>query len=157
MESSASYIDQVNSLCIDWIEYIFWVVVFTLLIKLIVALLKTVEKEHGWKRNQSFFDSLRDNFFKGVTEGKKEIRRKQKGKYINSDFMFNFIIGTIELAVFPVLIKVNALEVIGAWIALKTLPQWNAWKGQRHVFNRFLIGTALVIIASFLIAAFTIR
>jgi hypothetical protein len=47
------------------------------------------------------------------------------------------------------LIATGALSVIGAWIAFKAVVQWNTWTKQRFTFNRFLLGNALVVMASY--------
>ncbi|HUC61251.1 MAG TPA: hypothetical protein VMF53_04780 [Alphaproteobacteria bacterium] len=60
------------------------------------------------------------------------------------------ILGTIELATFPVLMAVGAWEAIGAYIGLKTIAQWHHWKEDRAPFNRYLVGNALVLILSLL-------
>jgi hypothetical protein len=41
---------------------------------------------------------------------------------------------------------------IGAWLGFKALPQWSRWRQKRTPFNRFLIGNALVLIASMILA-----
>jgi hypothetical protein len=68
------------------------------------------------------------------------------------DLWYNFIIGTIELAIFPVLISASQYPMIGAWIAFKTVAQWEKWNKNRLVFNRFLIATAFVLIVSYCLA-----
>ena len=66
------------------------------------------------------------------------------------DIWYNFILGTIELFCFPILMGTNSWPAIGAWIAFKALAQWNRWIKNRLVFNRFLIANAIIIIASYL-------
>ncbi len=40
---------------------------------------------------------------------------------------------------------------IAFWIGVKTVAQWDSWKTNRPVFNRFLLGTSLIVIFSFTI------
>jgi hypothetical protein len=63
----------------------------------------------------------------------------------DDDYWHPFIIGTLELLVFPYLMLTENWNYIGAWLALKTVSQWKSWTERRHVFNRFLIGNLLVI------------
>jgi len=70
-----------------------------------------------------------------------------------ADYWFPYIIGVIEFLIYPFLIKAGLWLGIGLWITLKTVPQWEDWKKNRPVFNRFLIGNALVIILSFVLMA----
>jgi hypothetical protein len=66
-----------------------------------------------------------------------------------SDFTLPFWLGFLELLAYPVLIATGALSVIGAWIAFKALAQWRTWTTHRFTFNRFLLGNALVVFASY--------
>lgn len=69
------------------------------------------------------------------------------------DFWQPFILGMIEIFTYPVLLRTDNIHIIGAWIGLKTLAQWREWSKNRAHFNRFLIGNALVVIASVLCLA----
>jgi hypothetical protein len=62
-----------------------------------------------------------------------------------------WFVGTIELRAYPVLMRLHAWPVIGAWLGFKTLAQWDAWKRGRAQYNQFLIGNALVVCAAFLL------
>lgn len=61
------------------------------------------------------------------------------------------MLGFLEAIVYPVLMYTDNWLIIGGWIALKTLAQWDKWKTDRTIFNRFLIGNALVIIGAFVL------
>lgn len=61
------------------------------------------------------------------------------------------ILGTLELLAYPVLMKLEAWPVIGAWLGFKTVAQWDAWRTGRAEYNQFLIGNALVLAASLLL------
>jgi len=69
----------------------------------------------------------------------------------DKDYWQPFVLGLLESMVFPILIATNHWTYIGAWLGLKTIAQAGAWK-KRRVFNRFLIGTALVLMGSYLLA-----
>ncbi len=72
-----------------------------------------------------------------------------------SDYGYTFILGTLELSAYPILIAINAWTVIGAWIGLKALAQWKVWGSDRATFNLFLIGNAInVLIAFFVLTQF---
>jgi hypothetical protein len=71
--------------------------------------------------------------------------------YVSLDHIHPFILGWIELTVYPVLMASGAWTVIGAWIGFKTVAQWERWKMERNIFNVFLIGNALVVILSYLL------
>jgi hypothetical protein len=68
------------------------------------------------------------------------------------DRLIPLCIGVTELFIYPTAMHYGAWNYIGAWIALKTLPHWTRWTRKRAVFNRYLLGNALVLIASYLIA-----
>jgi hypothetical protein len=69
----------------------------------------------------------------------------------DGDYWHSFVLGFLELAVYPILMVTGSWTFIGAWLVLKTAGQWRAWKERRCPFNRFLIGNALALIWSFLI------
>ena len=68
------------------------------------------------------------------------------------DFLHPFILGTLELAAYPIFIENHHVNVIGAWLALKTASKWGEWKTNRGSFNRFLIGNALVVAVAFVLS-----
>jgi len=61
-------------------------------------------------------------------------------------------LGVLELVVFPVLMATEHWSYVGAWLGFKTLAQAVRWNEDRGVFNRFLIGSALIIVASYYLA-----
>ena|SRR2546422_2823386 len=69
------------------------------------------------------------------------------------DYWHPFILGSLEMLSYPVLIRTDNLHLVGAWLAFKCLAQWKAWSDRRVAFNRFLIGNALVLLCSVLILA----
>ena len=75
------------------------------------------------------------------------------GDYWHPDYFHPTILGLMELVVYPICMAVSAWPVIGAWISFKAVAQWGAWKKRRASFNRFLIGNALVLIASYIVLA----
>jgi hypothetical protein len=69
-----------------------------------------------------------------------------------SDFLYPFILGLMELLCYPILMRAGAWTVVGAWLAFKTVVHWSSWAKNRNPFNRYLIGNALVVVASFAMA-----
>lgn len=67
------------------------------------------------------------------------------------DYFTTFIIGSFELAAYPVLMATGAWTVIGAWMGLKTAAQWREWSRDRTVFHMFLIGNLMVIATAALV------
>jgi hypothetical protein len=74
----------------------------------------------------------------------------------SSDYGFPVILGFRELLSYPVLIKIDALTVIGAWLTLKTVAQFPRWTEHRGLYNRFLIGNALVVLFSVWLAGYVV-
>jgi hypothetical protein len=68
------------------------------------------------------------------------------------DYGLPFFLGLLELAAYPYFIATGNLKVIGGWLALKTAARWEGWTKNRSPYQRFLIGNALVIAASVLLA-----
>ena len=70
----------------------------------------------------------------------------------NPDLWYNTIIGTFELAVFPILMINDAWEIIGSWVGFKTIAQWNKWSAHRLIFNGYIIANLFMLTASYIIA-----
>jgi hypothetical protein len=68
------------------------------------------------------------------------------------DYLQPFILGFLELSVFPVLMATGHWNFVGAWVGFKAIAQATLWKEKREVFGRFLIGTALCLIVSYFLA-----
>ena len=73
------------------------------------------------------------------------------------EYLSAFILGFIGLLSYPVLIASGHYKIVGFWIGLKTLAQWKTWVEVRVMYTRFLVGTALTIIFSVLLASWFIK
>lgn len=51
--------------------------------------------------------------------------REGNGSARATDYGYTFILGTIELSCYPILIAIGAWTPIGAWIGLKALAQYS--------------------------------
>jgi hypothetical protein len=72
-----------------------------------------------------------------------------KAKENTNDYLQPFLVGFLELLVYPVLLAGGAPEYIGAWLGFKVVPKLGSWSTHRETYQRFLIGNALVVILSF--------
>jgi hypothetical protein len=66
-----------------------------------------------------------------------------------NDYFQPFIVGLLELLVYPVLLAAGHPQYVGAWLGLKVVPKLGAWSTNRATYQRFLIGNALVIVFSY--------
>ena len=71
------------------------------------------------------------------------------GKRHECDFWLPAIIGFCEAAAYPILMRSGELAVIGAWLALKTAPQWRVWAKSSSAFSRFLFGNLVILALSY--------
>jgi hypothetical protein len=69
-----------------------------------------------------------------------------------SDYLTPFFIGLFELTGFPFFVAIGEWKVIGGWLAIKTVVEWKGWTENRSHFQRFLLGNAMVIALSVLLA-----
>jgi len=115
----------------------FQVVIRTFLLAFKTAFMRTQEKnqEGRWKIFWALFFSRR--------ESPEE-----------NDYYLPVFLGTIEQIFYPFFIIMGRWDFIGAWIGIKTAAQWTHWKEHRHVYMRFLVGNALVVLASFILSQF---
>jgi hypothetical protein len=68
-----------------------------------------------------------------------------------NDFLQPVILGLLELLIYPILMGNNLPVYIGAWLGFKVVPRLGSWEKSRNTYQRFLIGNALVILASYLL------
>jgi hypothetical protein len=111
-------------------QYLGWMTLVTLLIKICISTVRVVQKDDGrdyllWNWFEAFFDP---------------------------DYCVATLVGTLELAIYPVLISLGAWQAIGGWLGIKTAAGWR-WRDpkDRQGYTNFLFGNALVIFASFLL------
>ena len=128
--------------------YIVLVLIFALLVRVIMVSLRSVKMTFEDKPRFTLSDygaNFRRNFSGYCRD------HRDGSKY--SDFWYTFVLGVLELSAFPILMGLNAWTAIGGWIGLKALAQWKVWGDDRAIFNLFLIGCALNVLASLLIWA----
>jgi hypothetical protein len=128
---------DVNVSCIGW--YLAGAFIFALIIRLFLSALNAWEYSHLF--GKTFWWAWK-TYFKGVHQ------TDDPAGLIRSDFWLPTFIGFLELITFPILLQTGSWTVIGAWIGFKTVAQWNVWTRSRSQFNRYLIGTALVVMMS---------
>jgi hypothetical protein len=98
---------------------------------------------------------LRCNVIPGFWKAFRTIICGFKRQREHSDLWLPFIIGTFELAAYPVFLRLNAFELLGGWLALKTAGQWLGWQHSRTSFNRFLLANVInVFVAYFWLSKF---
>lgn len=117
------------------------VVLLSLAVRAAHSLLKAIRLRHALDEPRPGYWSLAWICFHGVPS--------QGDRRFPADYWYTFILGTMELATYPVLIATGAWAVIGAWIGLKTIAQWSVWTSDRATFNLFLIGNGTVVICAF--------
>jgi hypothetical protein len=123
--------------------YVLFAGLLSLAVRVVMALLKVPERKNGKTRFVSFIKNL-----KGFGSNRKV------DDYLYEeldDFLYPFYLGFLEFLSYPVLMAADLWPFIGVWLAFKIAGQWEHWKKSRHIFNRFLIGNALVIVLSLLI------
>lgn len=72
-----------------------------------------------------------------------------------ADYWTPFMLGFLESLAYPVLMSINKWEYIGGWLVLKTVFRWKEWSEERTVYNRFLIGNAMVFIGAYILLGFS--
>jgi hypothetical protein len=125
----------------DWRDYIVLAIMLQLSVRVLISALGAVELRHIDPKERSFWIHFW-RCWKGV-------HPNDDGLY--SDYWFASILGLIELLSYPVLMKVGAWSVIGAWLGFKTVAQWRRWTENRVSFNRYLIGNAVCVLLSLLL------
>lgn len=113
-----------------------------LLVRIFLALLRAFEQTNHSPSGPGYWTFVRMNLSGAHTNDPEKM---------HSDYWHPFIIGSMELGFYPILMATGSWTAIGAWITLKTLGQWNTWSTYRPAFNRFLIGTALNVIIALLV------
>ena len=71
------------------------------------------------------------------------------------DYWHPSILGSLELFSYPILLHMDRWEAVAGWLAFKTFSRRESWSSNRAVYNRFLIGNAMILIAAFLLSLCT--
>lgn len=75
---------------------------------------------------------------------------KENNKDIPADYWLAFIIGILEMLVYPPLIVTDASAIIGGWLVFKTVNRWQyAPDWSRGPFNRYLVANAVVLFGAY--------
>lgn len=115
----------------------------SLFVRVAVSLIRSC-RIAGANENPDFWRTFRASFMgSGIDAG---------NPVADNDYWIPFWIGALELTVFPALLTAGKPDYIAGWLVLKTLPQWQKWTETRHVYNQFLIGSALVLVLSYFLA-----
>ena len=124
------------------------VLIYQFFIRSILIALKTgsirMEKEGRWKTFWDLFLNRR-KVKNGASRG---------DEHEENDYFLPVCLGMIEMLFFPVFIALGRWDFIGAWIGIKTAAQWRQWRMSRPSYMRFLIGNALVVLASIFLSPF---
>ncbi len=113
--------------------YVLLVLLLSIFIRFTIALLQSLEVKFSEKKIKK---KIRKMSFKSIYISFLFGSNPETG---HNDLFYNFILGSIELFIYPILIRTNNLEIIGAWIGFKALAQWGKWKINRIIYNRFLL------------------
>ncbi len=137
----------------------YWYIVFAFILAIIIRLILCIFKAIAIKDGE--VDAV-DNTNKTIDSRPWKVKRfgeiykhsfLSNGKDIRiDDYWFPFIIGIVELLVFPVLMTKGWWTAIAAWIAIKTASSWGGWQKIRTSYNRFLFGNILSLACSLIIA-----
>ena len=129
-----------------YITYALWVACITLIIRVVISWMRALEYPH-YPENEATHKMKQFNSLPWYRRFWIVLAGASK-KDPFPDFWYNTILGAIELAIFPILMKAHQYGMIGAWIGFKSVAQWSAWNKNRYVFNRFLIAHAVIVIIS---------
>lgn len=119
----------------------YFVFVFTLglIVRIIICLLRAFDKDDNTLK--IFTENFKKYFLGFYTSDKKD----------HADHWLTFILGILELSIYPILIVTQNWSFIGAWLAYKAVAQWKVWEENRNSFNRFLIGNLIVLLVAYFI------
>lgn len=139
---------DLRALCLpeQWWCYILTVIAFGLIIRVIQALIKASER-CGIPGDRCFLANF-GLYVLGFGFGNPPSRSERGG---GDDYLQPFLLGLIELFVYPILMASGLAPYIGAWLGFKIAPRLGSWGTARNVYQRFLIGNALVLFGSYLL------
>jgi hypothetical protein len=133
--------------------YLAWAIGFGLVIRLILCVFRELElrwpntRVRSERIARSERITLPPNCFSSVWQAFLSTHQSIR------DYWLSFSVGLLELLAYPYFIAAGNLKVIGGWLALKTAVRWSQWQGaNRAPYQRFLLGNALVIGLSVLLA-----
>jgi hypothetical protein len=121
--------------------YFLWVIIASITIRIYISFVEAWEK--GWKYFCPIFCGC------GLSDPKGEENKK-----IPADRLTGLFLGILECSAYPLLMKVELPEYIGAWLVFKTVNRWLYKKQDRGLFNRYLVANGLGLFFSYLLARF---
>jgi hypothetical protein len=129
-----------------WYWYIYFSLLFTLCMRVVFSYMRALaakfDTPYEQRLHKEYYKAATCQKFSIIFWGNTDIEPFP-------DLWYNTLLGLIELLIFPILMRVGAINIIGAWMGLKTVAQWPAWQKNRLSFNRYLLANALQIILSF--------
>lgn len=155
MDEFSNWPDRMSQWSIpNVVGFVAAVLAFSLIVRLVHALLRACRLHHelgGNSADSPGYRRLVDRNIYGLhpvdrCNGDRSVPRQSA---VASDYWYNVILGTFELAIYPVLMRVGAWAVIGVWIGFKTIAQWNVWSNDRSTFNLFLLTNVILVLISF--------
>ncbi|MBW8003112.1 MAG: hypothetical protein FVQ80_14015 [Planctomycetes bacterium] len=137
----------------SWIWYLAQCVIAALVIRAIINVFKTFSLRDGEPfDSKKYKDRDSYNAVKAMSWCK-----TFRGSYVGfskehwffRDYWLGGLIGLAELIIYPFLLSKGKWQIIGGWIAIKTVPQWSVWIRSRSTFNRFLLANIIVLAVSY--------
>jgi hypothetical protein len=118
-------------------SYLLWAFAAALSVRVYITVIE------AWSRGRKWFWPVLLGTGKSETDN---------GPILAADRLTGLLIGFLEAVAYPILIKVNQPEYIGAWLAFKTVNRWQYRRQDRGLFNRYLVANALLLVAGYILA-----
>ena len=133
-----------------WWAYVLTVLAVVAIIRAIHAFIRATER-CGMPGERSFWKNF-GFYYLGFGFG--DPLQPERGGA--NDYLQPAILGVGELFVYPILMASGLTPYIGAWLGFKVIPRLASWSTWRNAYQRFLIGNALVLIASYVLMRYFI-
>ena len=134
----------------NWCLYIITTLLVVIAIRLILSTLKYLtEKSRHPSENLRYW-----KIFRGFGVDNNNNNGGNDERRAVDDYFLPAILGGLELIVYPILLASGVPEYIGLWLGLKVAPIFGSWTSHRETYQRFLIGNALNLILSYVLATY---
>ena len=127
-------------------SYLAIALVASLVIRLLLALFRAYQLKAEEK--SPFVVELRRAFAGLPSEAKHRNGKGPNEPVAQGDYLTPLMLGFLELVAYPPLLLASQWVYIGAWIGFKTIAQYKHWSDDRAIFNRYLVGNALVVLTA---------
>jgi hypothetical protein len=122
-------------------QYVLYALLLSALVRVVLTFFKCYRLTHENAEGSRSFVRYFLRAFVGLSHAGVNRRLDPEEKErVRGDCLTAYVLGVLELAIFPFLFAAELHAYVGAWIGLKVVAQYKHWADDRGLFTAFLVG-----------------